>query len=120
MLYKHSVKFWTSKRQHRTGKFAAVSLMLWLWVGTFALAASPELHRLLHQDAQNPSHHCLVTQVQQQPLLAGLVSSVAPAGPPALIEWVRSESFEFLPAVNPRLHPVRGPPSVISSIPVVG
>jgi hypothetical protein len=57
VFYSVSVKFWTaSKPQRNAGRLAAVGLMLSLWLGTLALAAAPQLHRLLHNDAQDANH----------------------------------------------------------------
>jgi len=120
MLYKGSVKFWsTSKHQRRAG-ISAVILMLLLWLGTFALAASPQLHRLLHQDAQSLNHHCLITQVQQYSALGDLPPVVAPAAPIAGLESVCSAEFQLLPISDYRLSPSRGPPAFISSGTVAG
>jgi hypothetical protein len=37
--------------------------MLALWVGLQVLAVSPSLHRLLHNDAQEPLHECVVKEL---------------------------------------------------------
>src|SRR5882757_1414250 len=79
-----SVKLWTTwARQRGAGRHLAVGLMLSLWIAVLALAASPQLHRLLHQDGNDLGHHCLISQLKQHLLLAGLapaVTAVAPAG----------------------------------------
>jgi len=53
--------------------------MLLVWLGTTALAASPDLHRRFHADAQEPNHQCVVTQVHQQSLLWTPGVAIAPA-----------------------------------------
>jgi len=84
--------------------------MLLLWVGTFALVAVPQLHRLLHSDADDAHHTCLITQIQQSSLLAGSAPALAPALPAAgLVSEARAD-FQFLPACDYRLSPSRAPP----------
>ena len=118
--HKTEVKCWTtSKRKHLGGKLA-VGLMFALWLATLAAAACPQLHRLLHHDAQSATHSCLVTQVQQHLLATGFAAIVAPAPPVAGLGPIRFAEFLFLPTCDYRLSPSRAPPSVSSSIPVVG
>jgi hypothetical protein len=94
-----SVKFWsTSKYPRWGGRLAVAGLMLLLWVGTFALTVSPELHHRLHQDSQGPDHNCLITQIQQHPLLAGFATIVAPATAPITVAGVCRAEVQFLPA----------------------
>jgi hypothetical protein len=121
MLYKPNMKFWTSSnRQRGFGKVAVVCLMLCLWFGTLALAAAPQLHCLLHDESQNPNHHCLVTQLHEDLLLAGCATLAAPL--PACIDAARAchGEFLFLASEDYRLSPSRAPPSVFSSVRVVG
>src|SRR5438046_10381187 len=69
VFYKLCMKFlWTTERQ-RGPVSAVAALMLLLWLGTFALAALPQLHSLLHKDAQALHHTCLIHQLQQHSLL---------------------------------------------------
>ena len=114
------MKFWTASKRLRNVGVPAVLLMLLLWLAAFALASSPQLHRLLHADSKNPNHHCLVTQLQHHPLLVGLVPVVSPVVAPSGLAAICQPDFQVLPANDRRLAPSRGPPSVISSIPVVG
>jgi hypothetical protein len=108
------VKYWiTAARRRGGGKVAVVGLMFLLWLGTFALAASPQLHRLLHEDADSAGHHCLITQIQQQPLLAGFVPVAIPAAPVADAGVVCRADFQFLHSCDYRLSPSRAPPAVI-------
>jgi len=94
--------------------------MLLLWLVTFALAALPQLHSLLHKDAQTLNHNCLITQLQQHSLLSLATVAVAPAPPPLDLSLSHSCNFEFLPTGEHRLAPSRAPPTFSSSAPVVG
>jgi hypothetical protein len=85
--------------------------MLSLWLGVSALIASPQLHRLLHDDAQSPAHACLVTQLQGG-LETGFVPFVAPAPVLAPIVSIGPVEVLFIPAGDPSISPSRGPPSV--------
>jgi hypothetical protein len=115
------VKFWsTSRHPCWGGKFAVAGLMLLLWVGTFALTVSPALHHLLHQDSQGPDHNCLITQIQQHPLLAGLAAITAPAPASVVVTVACRTEAQFLPARDYRLSPSRAPPFHFSSPTVVG
>jgi hypothetical protein len=115
------VKFWTtSKRQRRAGKCAAAGLMFVLWLGSFLLASSPELHRLLHSDAQSPNHHCLVTQIKEHSVVSGCAALSAPVFTPTTFAPVRCAEFQFVPSCDYRLSPSRAPPSAFSSDTVAG
>jgi len=115
------VKLWiTSKRRRGSGKFAVVCLMLFLWLGTFALTVSPELHRLLHKDARSAHHQCLITQISQHSLLVTFAPVVAPAAPHAGMGPLCFAVTEFFPTIDYLLSPSRAPPSVTSTITVVG
>jgi hypothetical protein len=111
MLYKNSVKFWTPKHQRRAGKLAAVSLMLLLWVGTVALAASPRLHHLLHGDSQSPNHHCFISQLGKSSVLPGLPSFASPTPALTWIGLVRLSDLQNFSIFDYRLSPSRAPPS---------
>jgi hypothetical protein len=115
-----SVKFSMSSKRQLGARRLAAGLMLFLWVGTFALAASPQLHRLLHSDAQEAGHHCLITQIQQQPLLTGFVPVVVPAAPASCAELVCRAEFQLVPSRDYLLSPSRAPPSAIPTTAVVG
>jgi len=84
--------------------------MLAFWLCLVALTASPELHRLVHQDAQSSTHHCLITQIQHQSLLAGFVPVLVPAAPLADFGSARFFDGQSIPAVDYRLLPSRAPP----------
>jgi hypothetical protein len=115
------MKFWSTSRHPRwDGRVAVAGLMLLLWAGTFALTVSPELHHLLHPDAQGPHHNCLITQIQHQPLLAGFAVITAPVPTPVEVPAVRRAEAQFLPTCDYRLSPSRAPPFSYSSPTVVG
>jgi hypothetical protein len=119
--YEESVKFWSTLKHPRAGgRLAVAGVMLALWLGTFALTVSPELHHLLHPDAQGPNHNCLITQIQQHPFLAGSVSITAPAPASVVVTVVWRAEVQFVPACDYRLSPSRAPPFLFSSPTVVG
>ena len=121
VLYKFIVKFWpTSRRQRKAGRFAVAGLMLGLWLVTFAMTVSPQLHRWLHDDAQSAGHHCLVTQLQQGPLLAGLAPALMPSAPLMAVPAPGFPEFQFFSDFDYRLSPSRAPPSLIPTTTVVG
>ena len=112
MLYKRQVKLWkTSNRRRDLGKFAAVWLMLALWLGTFALTVSPELHRLLHHASQSVKHECFVTQLSKGSAVS--VHVAVPALAPPRIELTLSYLSEprCFSLSDYRLSPSRAPPS---------
>lgn len=92
-------------------RFAAVALMLGLWLGLIGAASSERLHGLLHADAGHASHDCLVTHFAKgQFFTAGDVAGVVAV---VLV-------FFFLPplrelfaaaAADVRLPSSRGPPA---------
>ena len=110
-----------SQRQRgRIVRASVAGLMLLLWLGIVALAVAPRLHLLLHDDAKAPQHNCLITQLNERPVLAGCVVVLAPS-PPSVFVWLTCASdFQFLPTLDYGLSPGRGPPSVSSSIMAVG
>jgi hypothetical protein len=112
-------RLFSSKQRRGAGRLTA-GLMLLLWLGTFAMTVFPELHCLLHEDAKDQSHHCLVTQIQQQPLLAGCAPVLAPIAPPAGAELVVIRETQFFALRNDRLALSRAPPSVFSTTTVAG
>jgi hypothetical protein len=88
-----------------------------LWVVLFGLssalilAASPDLHRLVHQDARDDGHQCLVTILDGGGMEPSCVPPAAVAPLPAVAELlpvqiVRQES-PFLDRATYR----RGPPA---------
>jgi hypothetical protein len=114
-LLEDSVTCWTlTKRQRHSAKAASVAMTLLLWLTTLALTLSPDLHHLLHRDAQGPSHHCLVTQMQQDSLLAAASAAptadcpIAQGAPAGLAELHFPDSCDYL------LSPSRAPPALVS------
>src|SRR5258708_1011446 len=107
-------------RQPGIGKILLVGLMLLLWLGTAALAASPQLHHRLHKDSQSPTHECLVTLVSKAHLLAGGVGFLLLISIPVFFGlFATAESFLLTP-VDYRLYPSRAPPAFCSSHSVAG
>jgi len=94
--------------------------MFVLWSGTVLLASSPELHRLLHSDAQSPNHHCVVTQVNEHSVLSGISIVAAPEPPTFTLSSIRDSELQFVSTSDYRLSPSRAPPSVFSSATVAG
>ena len=110
----------TRCRERRIGRILVVSLMLLLWLGTAALAASPELHHRLHKDSRNVTHECLITLVSKGHLLAGGTGFLPLISIPVFFGLLFiAESFHLTP-VDYRLSPSRAPPSLFSSYLVVG
>jgi hypothetical protein len=89
--------------------------MFALWFGTVLLAVSPQLHQLLHSDARNPDHHCLVTQIKEHSILSGWSAVALPAPPAQGIGLVHSAELQFPPAKEHRLSHSRAPPALFSS-----
>lgn len=114
------MKFWATPPQHRArGRLAGV-VMLTLWLGMFAVAVFPPLHRWLHGDAQGPGHQCVVTQVQQH-LLPGASGPVAvPAAPGRVVPQPHGAETEMPGQADYRVSLSRAPPSFFSSSDVVG
>ena len=111
-LLQSRVKFWTMPKRQRNGRhLAAVAVMFSLWVAMWALEVSPELHRLLHDDAQSPGHTCLVTQFQHNLLLSGFAAATAPPLPAVSYAPLICGDLQFLPSYDYRLTPSRGPPA---------
>jgi hypothetical protein len=112
-LLPFSVKFWASlKRQRNGSRLAAIAVMLSLWTALWALEISPDVHRLLHKDAQNPGHNCLVTQLQRSLVDSGFVAAFAPVPPEVPSSRLSCADFHFYPSYDYRLTLSRGPPSV--------
>src|SRR6185436_14575021 len=96
-------------------KYAAAGLMFVLWLGTFALSSSSELHQLLHSDAQNPNHHCIVTQVKEHSFLSAISIVAVPVLPGVALPPIPCCEFQFLATHHYGLSPSRAPPSHFSS-----
>ena len=87
-------------------------MVIFLWAAVCALEVSPDLHALLHKDAQSPDHHCLVTQLQHHALLSGFVAAVAPVPPERSDAPARCADAQFRLSCDYRLTPSRAPPAL--------
>jgi hypothetical protein len=94
--------------------------MLVLWLLTCAVAASPQLHSLLHKDAQTPQHYCLFTQLSQHSVTASIGFVLAPHAALIAVSGVRLSEFEVLPSFDFVVSDGRAPPFSFSSTAVVG
>jgi hypothetical protein len=105
------VKFWPAQNQPaRVGQRVVAALMLLLWLGIFSFAACPQLHHLLHSDSHQAGHQCLVTQIQHQPLLAGLAHFLVPTPSCFEVPLVHCTDALFLSSSDYRISPSRAPP----------
>jgi len=109
-----------TNRKRGIGKILLVGLMLFLWVGTAALAASPQLHHRLHKDSRDVTHECLVTLLSKSQLLAGGPESFILVLMPVFFGLLLAEECFQLPAIRYRLSPSRAPPLPCSSKLVAG
>ena len=104
---KHST---ISKRLRVAGRITAIAVMLLAWLAVCAIEVSPELHSVLHKDAQSPAHTCLVTQLQKHSINSGFVPAVTPA---PSVEWnllaILGE-VQLFASFDYRLSPSRAPP----------
>ena len=98
----------------------AAGLMFVLWLGTAAVAASPDLHQWFHKDSHNASHECVVTLLSKSQLVAGASGCFVLALVPVLFGYLPITETAPLSAIDFRLAPSRAPPALILSSPVVG
>jgi hypothetical protein len=96
--------------RRRAVSSAVVAFMLLLWLATAVLAASPQLHRLLHSDASASNHECVVTLVQQHVLLwqSGAVTPAPAVEASAGLLFIAPDGRSQ--ADDPRISPSRAPP----------
>src|SRR5215472_1160528 len=106
--------------RHPKTRSALALLALALWLGSYALSAIPTLHALAHSDASSPQHHCVVTQIEGQSLLAAMAQAVAPAPPTTQFGSIPVPPVPVLLSPDFRLEPNRGPPSHFIQSQVVG
>jgi hypothetical protein len=112
MFHKPSVSVRaTTLRQTGIGK-AAVALMLLLWLGLFVTASSPALHGLLHKHSQSAAHQCVITQLQQHLIFAGLENMAVPVPVLAVIDFTPLAAIQVFSSRDYLLSPSRAPPSV--------
>jgi hypothetical protein len=90
-------------------------VLLPLWLVTFAISASPQLHLLLHSDASSPSHNCVVTQLQQHSVLGGSEPIGIPVPALAVCSGPGFSSVISLASIDLRLSPGRAPPVSLPS-----
>jgi hypothetical protein len=94
--------------------------MLGLWLITFAVAASPQLHRLVHSDAQGPLHQCVATQVGGHSLLLVCTQVTVPSPTFSPVTLPTQTPVQSFGAREFRLSPSRAPPLFFSSSTVAG
>ena len=108
------------KRSRSAFRFALVGLVVAVWVATWAIAASPQLHRLLHQDSAHLSHFCLYTQLSQHSFLADFTPAHARPPQPFITRGPSLSGSESLPSFDYGVSQGRAPPSLSASVPVAG
>jgi len=99
-------------RLRTAGRIAGVVTLVVLWLGVMGAASSEQFHQLLHADAHQTSHDCVVTQLAKGqvflvvlPLIALAVAAPRPKLLPHFQTRVPAET-------DLRLLPSRGPPWV--------
>ena len=91
------------------GKVVIASLLAGLVLLLDAMAASPSLHELIHQDAGKPDHECAVTMFAHGQVDSAAVD-VPVVAPPAFVETVPAAVISvFSPAIE-HLPAGRAPP----------
>jgi hypothetical protein len=103
---------WKTNGPRGIGRILIVSLMLVLWLGTTALAASPQLHHLLHKDSKSAAHECLVTLLSKSQLLAGGEVTVVVALLPFFFGLLLIAESSRFSISEYRLSPSRAPPAL--------
>jgi len=109
-----------TNRLRGIGKILVVSLMLVLWLGTTALAASPQLHHLLHKDSRSTTHECLVTLLSKSQLLAGGAATFVLVLTPVFFGLLLIAESSHFSLIEYRLSPSRAPPVQLASNTAVG
>jgi hypothetical protein len=96
------------------GRLSLGSLLVGLVLLLDAMAASPELHELIHADAGQADHQCAVTLFGHGQIDSSVVA-VVPAAATALVPiCLRFEISAFAPAIE-NLPAGRAPPAAVSS-----
>jgi len=93
----------------RQGKAIIASLLAGLVLLLDALAASPQLHELIHQDAGSAEHQCAVTLFAHGQVDAAAVE-VAASVPDCPVEFLPPVSAAIFQSLVATLPPGRGPP----------
>ena len=98
----------------KLGKPALSGLLVALVLALNALAAAPTLHEIIHKDAGQSGHSCVITLFAhgQVDTTSGDVPVTVPT---ALIETEPSIIFSVPSAAIENLPPGRAPPALISS-----
>jgi hypothetical protein len=91
--------------------FSLLFLAVFLFLQT--LAAAPVLHQHLHHDAGKADHHCVVTMLAHGRIHTPPTPVVAAAPTDFVLAPELAPEF-LLVAVDYRLLPGRGPPSLLS------
>jgi hypothetical protein len=94
--------------------------MLLLWLVVVALATSPQLHHLLHRDADDVGHCCLITQIQKHHLTPASASAVLLAAPDHGFKSIHHPELQHPPTSDYRLYFGRAPPSVHPTTTIAG
>lgn len=84
-------------------------LVVFLLLSTF-LAVAPSLHRLLHDDADQNTHQCAITMLQQQQMLPDDPAPLLLDIPLSFVSFVSLIKSVVLPVANCRSFPSRAPP----------
>jgi len=104
-----------SQGHHRAGlaSLSCVALVLWLWV--LALATSPQLHSLLHSDAQSSNHVCLVSELHHHSLSTDFSHATAPTPLPLSVPETACVQSLPLSSCDNFLPHGRGPPAPLAT-----
>jgi hypothetical protein len=94
----------------RSARAVIASLLVCVVLLLEAMAACPELHELIHHDADEPGHDCAVTMFAHgqvdSPVLE--VAAIIPVAP---VEFFPLTSVSVFNALVEKLPPGRGPPA---------
>jgi hypothetical protein len=96
------------------GRLSWGSLLVGLVLLLNAMAASPELHELIHADAGHADHQCAVTLFGHGQIDSSVVAMVPAAATASFPICFRFEIFAFAPAIE-NLPAGRAPPAAVSS-----
>ena len=94
----------------RTGRAIIAPLLICVVLLLDAMSACPDLHELIHQDADEPGHECAVTMFAQGQVDSSVVE-VAAIMPVAIVEFLPLTSVSVFKALVESLPPGRGPPA---------
>lgn len=86
-------------------------MVVWL-IFTSLLAASPTLHKHFHETADQTTHQCAVTLLQQQQVLSAEPVVTVVESDFAVLQPLLPQQVEFVSQSDLRLLPTRGPPAV--------